>query len=312
MAFSDVSGATSYFSTANEGFTTTTSGTTASGATSVGLNSVAGLTNGSIFVGVIEPGTAKEQVFTGTVTTASSSITGVVWTKGTNTDHATSSTVVDYDTGTHHNLMRAGILKEHNQSGTHAAVTATSVTVTGAVSTDTISEKTAATGVTVDSMLIKDGKVQTAGALSPVYTSNPYKFRVYRNAAYTPANGSVFAFDTKSFDTGSNVDVVTNKGRFTAPIAGFYMFTTTLSYSINGNQGTAYGAQFLKNGANVDQGQVVVNMFTGNYIIVINAATLIQLSASDYVEVKTQNSGTTAAAVGAEWANFTGFLVSAS
>ncbi len=48
---------------------------------------------------------------------------------------------------------------EHNQDGTHAAVTATSVNVSGTVTTDTIAEKTAAAGVTIDGMQIKDNLV---------------------------------------------------------------------------------------------------------------------------------------------------------
>src|SRR3954469_12721139 len=112
MSFSDVSGASKYFVTPNEGFSTTTSGTVASGATSVGLNSVAGLTNGSVFVGVIEPAGTKEQIFTGVVDTSGSQITGVVWTKGSNIDHATGVSVVDYDTGTALKLMTTGLKKE--------------------------------------------------------------------------------------------------------------------------------------------------------------------------------------------------------
>lgn len=118
MSFSDVSSVTSHFPTANEGFANTTSGSVSSGATIVGLNSTAGLTNGSVFVGVIEPGTVKEQVFTGIVDTGGTQITGVVWTKGTNIDHASGVSVVDYDTGTAFNMMRKGILVHSDQDGT--------------------------------------------------------------------------------------------------------------------------------------------------------------------------------------------------
>lgn len=49
------------------------------------------------------------------------------------------------------NRMVDGLLVQHAQDGTHTAVTATSV------ATDTITEKTAAAGVTIDSFAIKDG-----------------------------------------------------------------------------------------------------------------------------------------------------------
>lgn len=119
MAFSDVSSVENFFATPNEGFTTTTSSSVSAGATNVGLNSVANLTNGSVFVGVIEPGESKEQIFTGTVDTGGSQITNVKWIKGTNTDHATGVTVVDYDTGAAFKMLSTGIQNEHNQDGTH-------------------------------------------------------------------------------------------------------------------------------------------------------------------------------------------------
>lgn len=138
---SDVSAVSNFFATANEGFTTTLATTITSGATTVVLTSASGLTNGSVFVGIIEPGGANQQVFTGIVNTALSEITNVVWTRGTNVGHTAGVTIVDYTTGTMLDMITAGILKQHNQDGTHAAVTATSLTTTGAV--------TAGNGLTV-------------------------------------------------------------------------------------------------------------------------------------------------------------------
>lgn len=120
MSSSNVSSVSNHFSTASEGFSTTTSGSISPGGTSVGLNSVVGLTNGNIFVGIIEPGvTGSEQVFTGTVDVSGSQITGVVWTRNTNVSHAAGVSVVDYVTGTQHNMMTKGLLVAHNQDGTH-------------------------------------------------------------------------------------------------------------------------------------------------------------------------------------------------
>lgn len=53
------------------------------------------------------------------------------------------------------NELIDGILAEHKQDGTHDDVTATSV------STDTITEKTSAAGVTIDGLLVKDSKLAT-------------------------------------------------------------------------------------------------------------------------------------------------------
>jgi hypothetical protein len=115
---SDISGVSNFFPTVNEGFTTATASSILSGATVVPLNTVSGLTNGSIFVGIINPGGASQQVFTGTVDTSGSRITGVVWTRGSNVDHSGGSTVVDYVTGTSYNMISAGMRVAHNQSGT--------------------------------------------------------------------------------------------------------------------------------------------------------------------------------------------------
>lgn len=119
---SDVSSVTNHFSTSNESFATTISSSVdATTDTAVPLASVTGLTDGSVFVGIIDPGVeAKEQAFTGTVDTSGSQITDVVWTKGTNVVHSSGATVVDYVSGTAHNMMTKGLLVEHNQDGTHS------------------------------------------------------------------------------------------------------------------------------------------------------------------------------------------------
>lgn len=57
------------------------------------------------------------------------------------------------------NNLVSGILSQHNQDGTHSNITATTADFTGAVSANTISEHTAASGVTVDGLLIKDNYV---------------------------------------------------------------------------------------------------------------------------------------------------------
>lgn len=110
---------TNFFATPNEGFTTTTSAPVdSSSATVVPFNSVSGLTNGSIFTGLIDPGNAKERAFTGVVDTGGSQITSVKFTTGTNATHTTGATIVDYVTGTHFGAMAKGILISHDQDGT--------------------------------------------------------------------------------------------------------------------------------------------------------------------------------------------------
>jgi hypothetical protein len=115
-----------YFPTPKEGFITTLGSSILSGAVTIPLNSTSGLTNGDVFVGLIEPGLTNQQCFTGTVDTAGNQITGVVWTTGTNVAHSAGVTIVDYVTSTTVGMISKGVLKHANQDGslTNAAVKA--------------------------------------------------------------------------------------------------------------------------------------------------------------------------------------------
>jgi microcystin-dependent protein len=147
---------TGFFPTAQEGFTTTTSGSVASGATTVGLNSVSGYTNGDYVVFVVDPtDTNKKQAFTGQIDTSGVQVTGVKWTEGTNQTHSAGATVVDYETATAWALQRKGWKVEHNEDGTHNTVTATTITATGAIASSggRVSDKTGVvmpTGAVID------------------------------------------------------------------------------------------------------------------------------------------------------------------
>lgn len=138
MSKSDISGVTSYFPTINEGFGTTLGVTAAHNAATLTLASVSGLVNGSIFVGMIEPGETAQQVFTGTVNTGTSQITGVVWTRGSDAGagHVAGAVIVDYVTGTAINMITTGILKSLSQDGTlkRSAIAPTTTSITSSAS----------------------------------------------------------------------------------------------------------------------------------------------------------------------------------
>jgi len=79
-------------------------------------------------------------------------------------------------------------------------------TVAGAHTTDVIAEKTAATGVTVDGLLIKDS-VAVYGDNAPNITP---KARAYRETAQDNLEGvSKIEFDTESYDIGGDFDMGT-------------------------------------------------------------------------------------------------------
>lgn len=86
------------------------------------------------------------------------------------------------------------------------------------------------------------------GAISSKAISNPYKFRGYRTSSFTLTAGDFtkIPFDTESYDTGSNFDIATNKGRFTAPAAGFFHFDASILIDAAGS--TVLWALLYKNG----------------------------------------------------------------
>jgi hypothetical protein len=150
------------------------------------------------------------------------------------------------------------------------------------------------------------------GGFSNATMINPYKFSVYRTSAVNVTSSyTVLPFDTKSFDTGTNIDVVTNKGRFTAPVAGFYQFEAVAGFT--GSSGNSYMIlAFYKNGSGIYFGSAAGT--TGGLAVTrSNISALLQLSANDYVEVYMEANGTAALQVGDATVNgFQGFLVSAT
>ena len=163
-----VSSVTNHFPSAENGFTTTTSGAVSSGASTVGLNSVAGYTNGEVVVFIIDPSDAtKKQAFTGIIDTAGVQVTNVVWTAGTNQSHDAGATVVDYYSATHISMITKGILVEHNQDGTHDEALITSRTAETTTTTSDLaliadaSASNALKKVTLDN-LVPDSAIVTA------------------------------------------------------------------------------------------------------------------------------------------------------
>ena len=142
--------------------------------------------------------------------------------------------------------------------------------------------------------------------------TNPYKFRVYRTSALNVTSSyTVMAADTKSYDTGTNVDIVTNKGRFTATTAGFYHFNGRAGYS--GSAGTAVMVVALYKNGVADSYGSVAGTTAGNTATASNVSNEIQLAAGDYVELFMIANGTIALDVSSQGTcYFSGFLVSAT
>lgn len=133
--------------------------------------------------------------------------------------------------------------------------------------------------------------------------ANPYKFTYFRTAALTTGAGSsvTIPFDTKVFDTGSNVV----SGTFTAPVAGFYQFNAQAQ---SGSSNTLIITSLYKNGTEYARGGQVSAPAAAQASFVSG---LIQLALGDTVSVQIFTSISGALVVGSTATNiFSGFLVS--
>lgn len=156
-------------------------------------------------------------IFKGVVSSATQ-ITSVEYVGGdANRDYsagATTRVYIDIDYS-RHNEMIDGIVAEHNQDGTHSDITATSL------STDTITEKTAASGVTVDGLNIKDSKLNTNNS---VVTANITNGAVTAPKMASNAAAEIFyAFDSAGKASRSYATVLTKT--FTPTVTGTAMIT---------------------------------------------------------------------------------------
>lgn len=143
--------------------------------------------------------------------------------------------------------------------------------------------------------------------------SDPNKFSTYLTAASNTGNNAfaLVPFDTKVFDTGTNLDIVTNKGRFTAPIAGFYHFTATVRSS-QSSGGHRLIVSLYKNGAEFSRGTDVSGVGGTLFFNGSTVSDLLQLAATDFVEAFVYGDSALAldVSVAAVYNRFSGFLVS--
>lgn len=140
--------------------------------------------------------------------------------------------------------------------------------------------------------------------VSTVHIRQPIMFSVYRTAALNSSNSeTAVAFDTSLYDIGGNVDLTTNKGRFTAPIAGYYRFAGTVGNSAATS--TAVYTVLAKNGVSVKAGTVNTSTLAPTYS---HASGTIQLAAGDYVELKFVGGNGSVISVGAQNCWFEGEL----
>lgn len=154
------------------------------------------------------------------------------------------------------------------------------------------------------------------GPSTPALTQSPHKFLVYRAAAWTDGNGGLanVTFDTKVYDTGANY--ATGTGLFTAPVAGFYLFTWSIAKSQTANTAML---STLKQIAAIGGG---ITYYSGNQLYqgatTGGAATvgsaLVQMAVGDTAQIQSYGSGGAGTVGMGQFGGtyFTGHLVTAS
>lgn len=146
------------------------------------------------------------------------------------------------------------------------------------------------------------GNLEVGGVTA---VKNDYKFSVYRNSAWTAANGTfgLVTFDTKVFDTGSNYS--TSTGIFTAPVAGFYQFNAVAFSGVT--SGSLSQIAIYKNSSVVQYGMGYYSSSSNVQSALVSA--LVQCSSSDQIQVFYLGSGG-GGQTGIGDTAFSGFLVS--
>ena len=128
------------------------------------------------------------------------------------------------------------------------------------------------------------------GVAASIAKYNPYKFLIYRNAAWTDGASAYIRVqhDTTVFDTNANADIVTTKGRYTAPVTGIYDFQWSVSKIVTA--GAAALSLLYKNGVATIKGNEAVQG-AASVTFTSTGSAKLELTAGDYVEVFSYGSG---------------------
>jgi len=153
---------------------------------------------------------------------------------------------------------------------------------------DTITEKTSANGVAIDSVTLKDGGVTTTAltmdGLSTSVAAGDIIASAGKVASQTVAHNTstVLELNTEVIDRGSNFNTTTD--RFVAPKAGTYYISAGVRCNFAANR---FIGQILKNGSDIGG---TVGTLTGEMTAVSTAHNtiishaLIDLAVDDYIQ----------------------------
>lgn len=191
-----------------------------------------------------------------------------------------------------------------------AGTVALETPVADSFSTDTISEKTSAAGVTIDSVLLKDNTVTATsftgngsaltnltsgnltGALPAIDGSNltgvggtTPAFCATRNSEQTSNSGSAttLALNVELLDSDGKYN--TSNYRFTPTVAGhYYLFAQASNQNLNSQ--AELRVFIRKNGSTIAQGHVAGNNSSSNRDYTVNCAIVIEADTDDYFDAE--------------------------
>ena len=155
-------------------------------------------------------------------------------------------------------------------------------------------------GATTKDGIIVDEQARVTMPYQPMFSAG-------RNAGHVAKN-NVYIFNSASVNVGSHYN--TTNGRFTAPVAGNYLFSTRLMTETNGGTAGHISYDIRKNGSIF--AQVYTYRDTAGSHRAIAATQIVYLAVNDYVDVYVNNSYTTSGLwYGNDtlYSNFSGYLL---
>lgn len=183
---------------------------------------------------------------------------------------------------TSHDYKLSGVTGTDKAVSKTGAETLTDKTLTSPVlitpQSDTIAEKTADTGVTIDGLLIKDGQTRESfvGA------------RAYLSVTLSPTVSTGFRkvlLNTESYDVGENfvkyVNNATTEGRFVVPVNGYYFISLGCGFT-HGTVAKLFEAYAFKNDAAFLG--ITANSVIGSNLL-ISTSDIRLLTKDDWIEL---------------------------